>query len=160
MSGGKNGVKVVARNRKARHKYNLEETCEAGIALKGSEVKSLRQGMCSIQEAYAGPRGDELFVFNMHIPPYEQATHDQPDPIRPRKLLLHRREIDQLISQCTQRGYTLVPLSVYFRRGHAKLELALAKGKDMSDKRHKKMEKQRQREIQQELQRRRKRHKR
>jgi len=154
-----NGKKIVARNRKARHEYNIEETYEAGIALKGSEVKSLRQNNCSIQESYAGPRGDELYVFGMHIPPYEQNTLEEPDPTRPRKLLLHRSEIDKLIAQCTQKGYTLVPLAVYFRRGYAKVEVAVAKGKPKSDKRKKKLEKQRQREIQQELKRRR-RHKR
>jgi SsrA-binding protein len=140
-------VKPVATNRKARHKYSIEDTFEAGLELTGSEVKSLRQGTCSIDESFARPKGRELYVVAMHIPPYAQATIDVPDPRRDRRLLLHRREMDRIIARCNQRGYTLVPLSVYFKEGWVKVELALARSKKLGDKREKELKKQRQQDV-------------
>ncbi|MER3459686.1 MAG: SsrA-binding protein, partial [candidate division GAL15 bacterium] len=122
-------------NRRARHDYHLEETYEAGLQLVGSEVKSLRAGRASLQDAYAKVRGEELWLVNMHIAPYEQAGPFNHDPLRPRKLLLHKSEIRRLVGKVKERGCTLVPLRVYFRRGLAKVELALARGKKQYDKR-------------------------
>ena len=136
-------VKLIATNRKAHHKYTIEDAFEAGLELTGSEVKSLRQGTCSIEESFARPKGSQLYLFGMHIPPYAQATIDPHDPTRARKLLLHRREIDRIISRCTQRGYTLVPLSIYFKEGWAKVELAIARSKRIGDKRDAERKKQR-----------------
>jgi len=155
MTAGNEGKKVVATNRKARHKYHIEDRCEAGMVLMGTEVKSLRQGMCSIDESFAAPRGRDIYIYQMHIAPYEQASRQNHEPTRARKLLLHRREMDRIISQCAQRGYTLVPLCVYFRGGLAKVELALARSKPMGDKRRKKMERQQQEDIRKALHRRR-----
>ena len=126
----------IAQNRKARHDYIIESTLEAGLVLTGSEVKSLRQGRCSIGEAYAHEEGGELYLRNMHISPYEAANRLNHEPRRRRKLLVHRRELARLIGQIQRGGYTLVPLSVYFNdRGIAKLELAVARGKRKADKR-------------------------
>ncbi len=147
-------VKIVARNRKAWHDFVIEDTCEAGMVLQGTEVKSLRDGACSLDEAYARPQGQELYLFDMHIPPYEQGNIRNHEPKRPRKLLLHRREIGRIISQCTQRGYTIVPLSVYFKGGHAKVEIALARRKKRWDKRRKKEAEQRREEVRNALRRR------
>lgn len=127
--------RTVVANRRARHDYHLEETYEAGLQLLGSEVKSLRAGRASLQDAYAKVRGGELWLVNMHISPYEQAGPFNHDPLRPRKLLLHKAEIRQLVGKVKERGYTLIPLRVYFRRGLAKVELALARGKKQFDKR-------------------------
>lgn len=129
------GERTVVANRRARHDYHLEETYEAGLQLLGSEVKSLRAGRASLQDAYAKVRGGEVWLVNMHIAPYEQAGPFNHDPLRPRKLLLHRSEIRRLVGKVKERGYTLVPLRVYFRRGLAKVELALARGKKQYDKR-------------------------
>ncbi|MCL6499419.1 MAG: SsrA-binding protein SmpB [Firmicutes bacterium] len=129
------GERTVVANRRARHDYHLEETYEAGLQLLGSEVKSLRAGRASLQDAYAKVRGGEVWLVNMHIAPYEQAGPFNHDPLRPRKLLLHRAEIRRLVGKVKERGYTLVPLRVYFRRGLAKVELALARGKKQYDKR-------------------------
>ena len=127
---------VVARNRKARHDYFIEQTFEAGIVLAGSEVKALRLGQGSINEAYAGGRDGELFLFNAFIPEYKSASGFNHEPRRDRKLLLHRREIARLLGAVQREGMTLVPLSVYFNpRGRAKVELALARGKHRYDKR-------------------------
>ncbi len=126
----------IAQNRKARHDYLIEDTLEAGLVLAGSEVKSLRQGRCTIGDAYAHERNGELFVRNLHIAPYDAANRLNHEPRRPRKLLVHRRELARLIGQIQRGGYTLVPLSIYFNeRGIAKLELALARGKRKADKR-------------------------
>jgi len=134
MSG--NGKRLVAQNRRARHDYFIEERIEAGIVLTGTEVKSLRQGRCSVSEAYAQDQGGELYLLNAHIPPYEAANRFNHEPRRPRKLLLHRRERARLIGQVQRGGYTLVPLSIYFNaRGIAKVELGLAHGKRKIDKR-------------------------
>lgn len=127
--------KIICQNRKAHFLYAVEDRYEAGLALTGTEVKSLRQGKASIVEAFAQPIGDELYLVNMHIPPYEQGNIYNTDPTRMRKLLLHRREIDQLIGAATRKGYTLVPLSVYFKNGRAKVEIGVGKGKKAFDKR-------------------------
>ncbi|NLY84954.1 MAG: SsrA-binding protein SmpB [Tissierellia bacterium] len=131
----KNGIKTVATNRKARHEYFIEDTYEAGIALTGTEVKSIRQGRVNIKDSYASIEKGEVFVNNMHISPYEQGNIYNVDPLRKRKLLLHKREIRKLQSATSQKGYTLVPLSVYLKNGLVKIELAVAKGKKLYDKR-------------------------
>jgi SsrA-binding protein len=129
--------RYAALNRRARHNYFITDTVEAGIMLLGTEVKSLRLGQASIQEAFAGPKDGGLFLLNAHIPEYKQAgTHLQHEPNRARRLLLHKREIDKLLGLIKREGMTLIPLSIYFnRRGIAKLELGLAKGKHKADKR-------------------------
>jgi SsrA-binding protein len=131
----KDEVRVIARNRKASFLYEIIDKMEAGIALLGSEVKSLRSGKVTLTEAYAAPHGQELFLHNLHIPPYSQATIETHDPLRRRKLLMHRRQIRRLLGKVQERGLTLVPLQIYFRGGHAKIELALVRGKHKFDKR-------------------------
>jgi SsrA-binding protein len=127
--------RYVAQNRRARHDYLIEDTFEAGLALAGSEVKVLREGRASIAEAYAGDRGGEIFLFNATIPEYPAARFNH-EPKRPRRLLLHKREIDKLLGAVRREGMTLIPLAIYFNaRGRAKLSLGLAKGKRKSDKR-------------------------
>jgi SsrA-binding protein len=134
MSAG--AQRPIAQNRKARHEYLIESTLEAGMILTGSEVKSLRQGRCSIGEAYAHEKNGELYLRGMHISPYEAANQQNHEPLRPRKLLVHRRELAKLLGAVQRGGYTLVPLSIYFNeRGIAKVELALARGKRKADKR-------------------------
>jgi SsrA-binding protein len=125
----------VATNRRARHRFELLERMEAGVELQGSEVKSLRQGKAQINEAYAVIAGGELWLRGAHIPPYLPASDQNHDPDRPRKLLLHKREIERLIGKTSERGLTLVPTRVYFKGPRAKVELALAKGKEGRDKR-------------------------
>ncbi len=128
--------KVVAENRKARFSYFLDDTFEAGIALGGSEVKSLRQGKANIADSYATGQGGEIFLINAYIPEYLQANRFQHETRRPRKLLLHKREANKLIGAVQKEGMTLIPLRIYFNdRGRAKLELALARGKKLHDKR-------------------------
>ena len=129
------GEKLIAENRRARHEYQLLERVEAGLALAGSEVKSLRQGHSILQRAYADARDGELWLVGLHIPPYEQASVTPHDPDRDRKLLLHRRQIDQLTSKVAERGLTLVPMRIYFTRGMAKMELGLGRGKRRYEKR-------------------------
>lgn len=131
----KENVKIVSTNRKARHEYFIEDTIEAGIVLTGTEVKSIRQGKVNIKESYASVENGEVFIHNMHISSYEQGNIYNVDPIRKRKLLLHKREIRKLDAQIAQKGYTLVPLSVYIKNGLVKVELAIAKGKKLYDKR-------------------------
>lgn len=132
----KSGYKVVADNRKARYHYEILENFEAGIALTGTEVKSLRTGKATIAEAYAGPSGEELFLFNANIPEYLQANRFNHEPRRPRRLLLHKRQINKLIGAVQRDGYTLIPLKVYFNeRGRAKVDIGLGKGKKLHDKR-------------------------
>lgn len=127
---------VIATNRRARHDYFIEDTIEAGLALQGHEVKSLREHNCSIAEAYATGENGELWLRDMYIAPYSARGYVNPDPRRPRKLLLHRRELQRLLSRVAEKGYTLVPLSLYFNeRGIAKVELGLARGKRKYDKR-------------------------
>jgi SsrA-binding protein len=132
------GIKTVARNRRARHDYDIVEVLECGIALQGSEVKSLRSGRISLQDAYAKVEGGELWLIGVHVPPYEQAVgFGAHDPDRKRKLLVHRDQIEEFVAQTQQQPLTLVPLSIYFNKeGRAKVELALAKGRRLYDKRH------------------------
>jgi SsrA-binding protein len=127
--------KFVCQNRKARYEYFIESTLEAGLELKGTEVKSLRQGKGSIVEAYAQIKRGEAWIMQFHINPYEQGNQFNVDPVRPRRMLLHRREIEKLSEAVSRKGYTLVPLRVYFARGHAKVQIGLAKGKRQYDKR-------------------------
>jgi len=135
-SSAKSASRVVADNRKARFNYEILDTLEAGIALTGTEVKSLRGGKATIAEAYAGPSGEELFLFNAYIPEYLQANRFNHETRRPRRLLLHKRQIDKLIGATQREGFTVIPLTIYFNeRGRAKVELALAKGKKLHDKR-------------------------
>ena len=129
------GKKVVATNRKARHEYFVEETYEAGIALKGTEVKSIRQGKVNIKESYASIDRGEVFINNLHISPYEQGNIQNVDPIRKRKLLLHKSQIRKLTDETVKKGYTLVPLSIYIINGLVKVEIAVARGKKLYDKR-------------------------
>ncbi|HSM05609.1 MAG TPA: SsrA-binding protein SmpB [Longimicrobiales bacterium] len=131
------GRQVVASNRKARHEYEILDTWEAGIALKGPEVKSIREGKVAFQDAFATIDGGEVFLHSFHISPYEQANRNNEDPLRRRKLLLHRAEIRKLVGKVEEKGLTLVPLDIYFRRGVAKLTLALARGRQLHDKREK-----------------------
>lgn len=142
------GRKVVASNRKARHNYEIVERFEAGIALRGSEVKSLRAGQIQLKDAYAAIRGGELWLESAHIAPYGFARDGGHEPERPRKLLMKRREIDRLIGRVNEQGLTLVPLSVYFTHGLAKVEMALAKGRRRYDKRRKIVDRQQEREMQ------------
>lgn len=128
--------KIIANNKKARHDYFIEEVYEAGMSLTGTEIKSIRQGRINLKESYAKIEGNELIIYGMHISPYEQGNRFNVDPLRPRKLLLHRQEIRKLIGYTTQKGLTLVPLSVYINeKGLAKMELAVARGKKLYDKR-------------------------
>jgi SsrA-binding protein len=129
------GTKVVATNKKARHEYFIEDTIEAGIALTGTEVKSIRQGKINIKESYASIDNGEVYINGMHISPYDQGNIYNVDPLRKRKLLLHKKEIRKLNQGIMLQGYTLVPLSVYIKDGKVKLELATAKGKKLYDKR-------------------------
>jgi len=139
--------KLVAQNRRARHDYEILDTIEAGVVLVGPEVKSLRQGRASLSDAYAVVRRGELWLLNAHVSPYEQAGRDNPNPRRERKLLAHRAEIARLAGQVAERGLTLVPLSLYFKDGRAKVELALARGKRTHDKRDAIREREQEREI-------------
>jgi SsrA-binding protein len=144
---------IVATNRKARHEYNIDEVFEAGIALKGTEVKSLRQGRCSLQDGYAVVRQGTVLLRGVHIAPYKQGSLHNVDPLRERQLLLHRREIRKLTIKLEERGFTLVPLRIYFKRGNAKVELGLAKGKTTYDKRRKLRDEDDKRRTQEELKR-------
>ena len=141
------GIKIVAQNRKARHDYEILDTFEAGIALEGAEVKSLRAGKANLRDSFARIDGGEVWLYNMHISPYEKGNRYNHDPKRTRKLLLHKSEIRRLIGKVQERGFTLVPLKLYFRNGKAKLELALARGKKMHDKRRDIAERDARREI-------------
>ncbi len=127
--------KIIASNRRARHDYEILDRFEAGIALRGPEVKSLRAGKANLSDAYAVVRGGEVFLLNLHISAYGPATRENTDPRRERKLLLHRSEIHKLSGRVAERGLTLVPLNLYFKEGRAKVELALARGKRTYDKR-------------------------
>ena len=129
------GVKLIASNRKARHRYQILETVEAGLSLLGTEVKALREGKASIGEAFVRPVDGELFLVGMNIPTYSSAGYSQHEPTRPRKLLLRSKQIHSLTGQILQKGHSMVPLRLYFKRGYAKAELALVRGKKMRDKR-------------------------
>ena len=128
-------IKLVCQNRKARHDYEIQETVEAGLMLTGSEVKSLRLGRANLKDSYARPKLGEIFLHEVHVSPYENSPLQDQDPTRTRKLLLHKQEIRRLTAKIQEKGFTLVPLRIYFRDGKAKVELALAKGKKLYDKR-------------------------
>ncbi len=129
-------IKVVATNRKARHNFFLLDLYEAGLVLQGTEIKSIRAGQVSLTEAYVRIIEDEAWLIDAHIAPYDQASYFNHDPIRPRKLLLHRSEIHRLNREVTQKGMTIIPIRVYLKDGRAKVEIAVAKGKKLHDKRH------------------------
>jgi SsrA-binding protein len=141
------GEKIVCQNRKASYDYFIDEVMEAGLVLLGPEVKSLREGRCSLTDSYAKVKKEEVLLYNMHITPYTHAHHVNLDPTRPRKLLLNKREIRRLIGKTEEKGYTLIPTKVYFSRGWAKVELALAKGKRKYDKRRSLKEKELKRDM-------------
>ena len=132
---GKEELKLVVNNKKAYHDYFIEDKYEAGIALHGTEVKSLRMGKCSIKESFIRIENGEMFAYGMHISPYEKGNIFNKDPLRVKKLLLHKYEINKLAGKLAEQGYTLVPLQVYFSKGRAKMEIGLAKGKKLYDKR-------------------------
>ncbi len=141
------GERAAATNRRARHDYAIEETYEAGMSLTGAEVKSLRNGKASLAEAYARVTDGEVWVENLHISPYSHASQQGLDPRRPRKLLLHKREIDRLIGKTQERGLTLVPMRIYFKRGLAKMEVGLGRGKRQHEKRDATLEREHKREM-------------
>jgi len=145
------GTKTLATNRKARHEYFIEETYECGIELKGTEVKSIRQGKVNLTDGYASVDNSEVFIKQVHISPYEQGNRFNVDTLRVRKLLLHKHEIRKLIGATTVKGYSLIPLSMYLKNGKVKVELALAKGKKLHDKRQDLAKKDAQRTIEREL---------
>lgn len=147
-------IKVVATNRKARHEYFILEQFEAGIALRGSEIKSVRQGQISLAEAYVNIDGREAWLLDAHIAPYEQAGIFNHEPRRPRKLLLHRRQITELWNLVRQKGVTIIPLRVYLKQGRAKVEIAVARGKKLYDKRQEIAKRDLQRELERETSRR------
>ena len=129
------GSRLIANNKKAYHDYFIEETYEAGIALHGTEVKSLRMGKCSIKESFVRIENEEVYIYGMHISPYEKGNIFNRDPLRVKKLLLHKSEIRKMKGKIAEKGYTLVPLKVYFNRSLVKVEIGLAKGKKLNDKR-------------------------
>ena len=128
-------IKIIAQNRKARYDYFIEDELEAGLVLKGTEVKSLRLGKANLKDAYARIKDGEVYVYQMHIGPYPFAYYDNHDPLRPRKLLLHKREIKKLYSKANEKGFTLIPLKIYFKDGKVKITVALVRGKRKYDKR-------------------------
>ena len=131
----KESIKLIANNKKAYHDYFIEETYEAGIALRGTEVKSLRMGKCSIKESFISIEKGEGFIYGMHVSPYEKGNIFNRDPLRVKKLLLHKGEINKLVGKIAEKGFTLVPLKVYFKGSLVKVEIGLAKGKKLYDKR-------------------------
>lgn len=141
------GIKVIATNRKARHEYFLLDTYEAGLVLKGSEIKSIRAGHISLAQAYVNVDGNEAWLVNAHIAPYNEASRNNHDPLRVRKLLLHRKEIRKLSDKVRQKGATIIPLRIYLKDGKAKIEIALAKGKRHYDKREEIAKRDAQREM-------------
>lgn len=144
-------MKLVANNKKAYHDYFIEEKYEAGIVLHGTEVKSMRMGKCSIKESFIRIENGEIFAYGMHVSPYEKGNIFNKDPLRTRKLLLHKKEINKLMGKIAEKGYTLVPLQVYFKDGRAKVEIGLAKGKKLYDKRQDIAKKDQRREAEKEL---------
>lgn len=132
----KDHIKIIANNKKARHDYHISDEVEAGIVLVGTEVKSIRQGRVNLKDSYADIKNGEVFLRQMHVTPYKYAYYDNHEPLRSRKLLLHRREINKLIGKVNQRGFTIVPLKVYFKNGKIKVQIGLAKGKKLYDKRN------------------------
>ncbi len=144
-------VKLIANNKKAYHDYFIEETYEAGLALHGTEVKSLRMGKCSIKESFVRIENGEVFIYGMHISPYEKGNIFNKDPLRVKKLLLHRSEIGRMAGKAAEKGYTLVPLRVYFKGSLVKVEIGLAKGKKLYDKRQDIAKKDQRREAEKEF---------
>jgi len=140
-------VKVVCQNRKAFHDYSIEDTLEAGIALSGTEVKSLREGKANLKDSYVLVKGGEVFLLNCHISPYSHGNIMNHDPVRTRKLLLHRKEIERMSGKAAAKGYTLIPLKIYFKASFAKVEIGLAKGKRLFEKRDTIKEREAKREI-------------
>ena len=151
MAGSKEAVKLIANNKKAYFDYFIEDKVEAGIALHGTEVKSLRMGKCSIKEAFVRIENGEVIVYGMHISPYEKGNIFNKDPLRPRKLLLHRHEINRLTGKIKEKGMTIVPLRVYFKGSLVKVEIGLARGKKLYDKRQDIAKKDQKREAQREF---------
>ena len=143
--------KLIANNKKAFHDYFIDETYEAGIALHGTEVKSMRMGKCSIKEAFIRIENGEIFVYGMHVSPYEKGNIFNKDPLRVKKLLMHKYEINKLAGKVAEKGYTLVPLQVYFKDGRAKVEVGLARGKKLYDKRQDIAKKDQRREAEKEF---------
>ncbi|MFL5347058.1 MAG: SsrA-binding protein SmpB [Hyalangium sp.] len=161
MSGGKAkgggtgpGVKIIAENRKARAAYTVDEKLEAGLQLQGSEVKALREGTANLSDAYALPKGSELYLLNAHIGTYKPANLFTHEPVRGRKLLMHRAEIDRWAAKVRERGYSIIPLMLYFKNGRAKVELGLCRGKTHEDRRQDIKERETKREIERETRRR------
>lgn len=151
MAGQKEERKLVANNKKAYHDYFIDETYEAGVALHGTEVKSMRMGKCSIKESFIRIENGEVFVYGMHVSPYEKGNIFNKDPLRVKKLLLHKAEINRLAGRVAEKGYTLVPLQVYFKEGRVKVEIGLARGKKLYDKREDIAKKDDRREIEREF---------
>jgi SsrA-binding protein len=141
------GIKIIAQNRRARHEYEVLQTLECGIVLQGTEVKALRNGRVNLGDAYAEIRAGEVWLVKMHIGPYDMGNRMNHEPFRPRKLLLNRREIRKLAPRIEEGGLTLVPLKIYFKRGRVKVEIALARGKKLHDKRHDKARRDAEREM-------------
>ena len=148
---GKTSIKLIANNKKAYHDFFIEDTFEAGISLHGTEVKSLRMGKCSIKEAFVRIENGEVFVYGMHISPYEKGNIFNKDPLRVKKLLMHRYEINKLMGKIKEKGLTLVPLKVYFKGSLAKVEIGLARGKKLYDKREDIAKKDQRREAEKEF---------
>ena len=148
---GKETVKLIANNKKAYHDYFIDETYEAGISLAGTEVKSVRMGKCSVKEAFIKVEKGEMYVYGMHISPYEKGNIFNKDPLRVRKLLLHRSEINKIGGKIAEKGYTMVPLKVYLKGSLVKVEIGLARGKKLYDKRQNKAKKDQRREAEKEF---------
>ena len=151
MAKGKESQKLIANNKKAYHDFFIDETYECGIALHGTEVKSMRMGKCSIKEAFVRIEDGEVFVYGMHVSPYEKGNMFNKDPVRVKKLLLHKYEINKLLGKIKEKGYTLVPLQVYFKDGKVKVEIGLARGKKLYDKREAIAKKDQRREAEKEF---------
>ena len=151
MAKGKESQKLIANNKKAYHDFFIDETYECGIALHGTEVKSMRMGKCSIKEAFVRIEDGEVFVYGMHVSPYEKGNIFNKDPLRVKKLLLHKYEINKLLGKIKEKGYTLVPLQVYFKTGKVKVEIGLARGKKLYDKREAIAKKDQRREAEKEF---------
>ena len=151
MAKGKESQKLIANNKKAYHDFFIDETYECGIALHGTEVKSMRMGKCSIKEAFVRIEDGEVFVYGMHVSPYEKGNIFNKDPLRAKKLLLHKYEINKLLGKIKEKGYTLVPLQVYFKDGKVKVEIGLARGKKLYDKREAIAKKDQRREAEKEF---------
>lgn len=151
MGSQKEPRKLVANNKKAYHDYFIDETYEAGIVLHGTEVKSMRLGKCSVKEGFVRIENGEVYIYGMHISPYEKGNIFNKDPLRVRKLLMHRAEINKLSGKVAEKGYTLVPLEVYFKDGRAKVEIGLARGKKLYDKRETIAKKDARRELEREF---------